>query len=115
MNKILLKHDLCKYVNKVIPKYLIVLINCIDKKNTHLISSLQCRNNSSPRKKGYWKLINNLLSDDENISKTKITIGDYNTNNPVGKTYSNTRWEALKCFLSGHTNNYSCKKKKKLL
>ena len=29
------------YVNKVIPKYLIVLMNCIDKKNTHLIPSLQ--------------------------------------------------------------------------
>ena len=35
MNKILLKCDLCKYVNKVIPKYLIVLMNCIDKKHTH--------------------------------------------------------------------------------
>ena len=31
-NKNLLKYDLCKYVNKVIPKYLIVLMNCIDKK-----------------------------------------------------------------------------------
>ena len=41
MNKILLKYDLCKYVNKAIPKYLIVLMNCIDKKNTHKISSLQ--------------------------------------------------------------------------
>ena len=83
-------------------------------KSDHEIVTLLVHHNSSSRERGYWKFNNNLLLDDEYISKTKIVIADYFLNNTATETNPHTRWEALKCFLRGHTINYSCRKKKML-
>ena len=81
-------------------------------KSDHKIVTLLVHHNSSPRGRGYWKFNNNLLLDDEYITKTKIAIADYLLNNTAIETNLYTRWEALKFFLRGHTINYSCRKKK---
>ena len=83
-------------------------------KSDHKIETLLVHHNSSPLGRGYWKFNNNLLLDDEYISKTKIVIADYLLNNTATESNPHTRWEALKCFLRGHTINYSCRKKKML-
>ena len=78
-------------------------------KSDRKIVTLLVHHNSSPRGRGYWKFNNKLLLDDECISKTKIAIADYLLNNAATET--NPQREALKCFLRGHTINYSCRKK----
>ena len=45
-------------------------------KSDHKIVTLLVHHNSSPRGRGYWKFNNNLLLDDEYISKTEIVIAD---------------------------------------
>ena len=84
-------------------------------KSDHKIVTLLVHHNSSPRGRGYWKFNNNLLLNDEYISKTKIVIADYLLNNTATETNPHTRWEALKCFLRGHAINYSCRKKKNVV
>ena len=79
-------------------------------KSDHKI--LLVHHNYSSRGSGYWKFNNNLLLDDEYISKTKIVIADYLSSNTATETKPHTRWEALKCFLRGHTIKYSCRKQK---
>ena len=48
------------------------------------------------------------------IFKTKIAIADYLLNTTATETNPHMRWEVLKCFLRGHTINYSYRKKKML-
>ena len=45
------------------------------------------------------------------ILYTITFIADYLLNNTATETNPHTRWEALKCFLRGHTINYFCRKK----
>ena len=67
-------------------------------KSDHKIVTLLVHHNSSPRGRRYRKFNNNLLLDDEYISKTKIVIADFVLYNTATKTNPHTRWEALKCF-----------------
>ena len=69
-------------------------------KSDHKITTLLVHHNSSPRRRGYWKFNNNLLLDDEYVSKTKICIADYLLNNTATQTNPHTRWESLKCFFA---------------
>ena len=44
-----------------------------------------------------------------------VTLLVHHNSSPRGtETNPHTHWEALKCFLRGHTINYSCRKKKML-
>ena len=67
-------------------------------KSDHEIVTLLVHHNSLQRGRGYWKFNNNLILNDEHISKTKIAIADYLLNNTASETNPCKRWEALKCI-----------------
>ena len=56
--------------------------------------------------KGYWKINNSVLLNDDYIALIKNLINDFEKSNPKGHVTPHIRWETLKCVIRGEAIKY---------
>jgi len=76
----------------------------------HKLVTLNLNHTSIARGRGYWKFNNELLLNEDYVSKTKASI--FLDNNVASDTTAHVRWDALKCYMRGHTTSYCSIQKK---
>ena len=67
----------------------------------HKIALLTIKAKLEERGKGYWKINNSILLNDDYIALIKNLISDFESNNPKQHVTPHIRWETLKCVIRG--------------
>ena len=56
--------------------------------------------------KGYWKINDFILLNDDYIALIESLISDFENSNPKGHVAPYIRWDILKCVIRGETIQY---------